>query len=118
MSEFPRIDPDHPLTEAARGVNAYAEEQGLPATLDWLGMKISPEELAYLCEQRALRAVAASLHAVNLGSTNSQEMEDVTRMIVTSPEWKNWRMVLMGCVMDGMTIGWRAAQIEDQDETN
>lgn len=117
MSEFPRINPDHPLTEAARAVNAFAEEQGVEATLEWMGMEVKPEELAYLCEQRAMRAVAAALHAVNLGSFGSENDEEVAQMIINSPEWKNWRMVLMACVMDGMTIGWRARQIVDQEES-
>ncbi len=106
MSAFPRIDPDDPLAVAARETNAYAEQHGLEATLLWLGLTAGPGEVAYLGEQRALRAVAAA----TLGLPDVDEQ--VARAIVETPLWRDMRMLLVGVFMDGVAIGARAALLE------
>lgn len=105
-SVFPRIDKDHPLSEAARIVNAYAEEHGMDATLEWLQIGTGSGELAYLCEQRALRAVAAA-SGVNMGYDDAAD-EHVARAIVNTPLWRDMRTLLLGCVMDGIVTAWKA----------
>jgi len=112
MSVFPRIDPDHPLTQAARETNAYAEEHGMPETLDWLGMNVDAGEAAYLAEQRALRAIAAASIGMNMG--HDRQLDDVTAQAITeTPLWRDMRMLLVACYLDGMTIGWKAHEITE-----
>lgn len=111
MSKFPRIDPDHPLTEAARYVNAYTEEHGLEATLEWLGLDVGTGELAYLCEQRSLRAIAATGLGANLGATGNDEA--IARAIMATPLWRDMRMLLIGCYIDGIAIGCKARELAD-----
>lgn len=115
MSEFPRIDPNHPLTVAARDVNAFAEEHGIAMTLDWLGMDASPFELAYLAEQRALRAVAASM-GHNLGA-KPEEDSIVVAAVVGSPLWRDNRMLLLSCALDGIVIGWKGHELHERGES-
>ncbi len=103
-SVFPRIDPDDPLSQAARETNAHADAHGLEATLQWLGMA-GAGEVAYLGEQRALRAVAAS----TLGAGDVDER--IARSIVATPLWRDMRMLLVGCYMDGMAIGWKGHEL-------
>lgn len=112
MSEFPRIDPDHPLTVAARYVNAYSEEHGLEETLRWLGLDVDVGELAYLGEQRSLRAVAAAALGMNLG-TDSELDAATVRAIMATPLWRDMRMLLIGCYMDGISIGYKARELAD-----
>lgn len=113
-SMFPRIDPDHPLAQAARIVNAYSEEQGLEATLGWLGMHVGAGELAYLGEQRALRAVAAASVGVNMGG-GTQFDETVAHAIGETPLWRDMRVLLVGCYMDAIAIGWKAARLAEEE---
>ncbi len=108
-SLFPRISPDDPLAQAAREVNAHADAHGLEATLEWLGMS-GAGEIAYLGEQRALRAVAAA----TLGLADVDET--TARAIVATPVWRDMRMLLVGCYMDGMAIGWKAHELAGRDE--
>lgn len=109
-SIFPRIDPMHPLTRAARDVNAHAEDHGLAETLRWLDIDVGEGELAYLGEQRALRAVAASI----LGRV---DLDDMTALAITqTPLWKDMRMLLIGCYMDGIAIGWRGRDLRANGE--
>lgn len=103
-SIFPRIDPDHPLARAARETNAHAETHGLEATLEWLGLgEAGP--LAYLGEQRALRAIAAA----TLGARDVDEA--IARAIVGTPLWRDMRALLVGCYLDGFAIGWQGRHI-------
>lgn len=112
MSTFPRIDPQHPLTEAARIVNAMSEERGLEATLEWLDLGTGTGEVAYLAEQRALRAIAAQAVGLNMGLNPGLD-EATAQAIVRTPLWRDMRMLLVACYMDGMAIGWKAREIAD-----
>ncbi len=112
MSSFPRIDKDHPLTTSAREVNAYSEEHGLEETLEHFGLNVGLGELAYLAEQRAIRAVAGSLgYEFGGKNTTPEKDEEMARAIVSHPVWEASKLVLIGSYMDGMVIGFRAAQI-------
>jgi hypothetical protein len=112
-----RIDPEHPLTRAAREVNAYAGEAdaGLQETLDWLGMDVAQADLAYLAEQRALRAVAAS-RGIDLGTLDPVEAERIAREIVTSPGWAESKHIIVSAYLDGIGIGWKGRMLRDSDD--
>lgn len=109
MSSFERIDPQHPLTRAAREVNAYADEHGIAATLEWLGIDASPEEVAYLAQQRAYRAVYA-LRGINLDSEDVVELD-------FSPQDIKLIEVLVPAYMDAFTIGWKGHEIKQGAST-
>jgi hypothetical protein len=113
MSVFPRIDPDHPLAQAARATNAVAEERGLDATLEWLGIG-EVGEIAYLAEQRALRAVAAATAGVNLGA--GADSEAIARAVMATPLWQDFRALLLSCYLDGFAIGWKGHEIAQRDD--
>ena len=107
-----RIDSDHILNQAARATNAYAEEHGgISAALDWLGIGTDIDGLGYFAEQRALRAMAAR-GGYNMTGADPQRDEMIAREIVTSPEWQQLRSLLIGCYMDGITIGMKAEQLK------
>lgn len=117
MSVFQRIDPGHPLAQAARETNDYAAEHGLEETLAWLGMDATTDDLAYLGEQRALRAIAAASVGISIG--DSDESPDVAAKVVAAivetPLWRDMRGLLVGCYMDAFAIGWRAHEIASSD---
>lgn len=112
--DFPRINPDHPLAVAARDTNAYAEEHGLEPALEWLGIGASAGEIAYLAEQRALRAVAVDRLGHNMTGASSILDEHIARTIRQTEAWAAMRMLLISCYMDGIAIGWRGAQIDER----
>lgn len=112
MSSFPRIDPNDPLTIAARETNDYAETHGVDETLAWLGIAASAGEIAYLGEQRALRAVAAQ-SGYAMGS-NPVEDEKVARAIVQSPLWLDVRTLLVACYLDAIAIGWHGHAVHER----
>jgi hypothetical protein len=116
MSVFPRIDPDHPLAQAARATNAVAEERGLDATLEWLGIG-EVGEIAYLAEQRALRAVAASVAGVNLGADGPLAAEQIALAVQSTPLWQDFRALLLSCYLDGFCIGYKGHEIATRDDT-
>ena len=109
-SAFPRIEPDDPLAEASRMTNAMAEEVGLEATLKWLGLRTEAGKLAYLGEQRALRAIAVS-PGLKLNLRGAEGDERVARAIVATPLWRDMRIVLIALFMDGVAIGWKGRQL-------
>jgi len=115
MSAFPPIPPDHPLTEAARYVNAYSEEHGIERAVAWLDAEVDVGQLAYLSEQRALRAVAAAVLGVNLGGDTAVDQE-VARRVQQMPLWRDMRMLLVACYMDGIAIGWKGRELANAGE--
>jgi hypothetical protein len=104
MSIFPRIDPDHPLAQA----------RGLYATLEWLGIG-EVGEIAYLAEQRALRAVVASAAGINLGAGPPHDAEAIARAVMETPLWRDFRALLMSCYLDGFAIGWKGHEIAQRE---
>ena len=117
MSRFPRIDKNHPLTEAARYTNAYSEEHGLEDTVTWSGMGLDIGELAYLAEQRALRAVAASA-GINLGVNAPEVDQAVVDQIVNSQVWDAIGMTLIAAYIDGLTIGWVGHRLKEGEDVS
>lgn len=115
MSTFPRIDPEHPLARAARATNAVAEERGLDATLEWLGIgEAGP--IAYLAEQRALRAVAAATLGMNLGANPDGYDQAVAAAIMQTPLWRDMAPLLLSCYLDGIAIGWKGHALAGEEQ--
>jgi len=106
-----RIPPDHPLAKAARGTNDYTEKHGLKATVDWIGMDCTIDQLRYLAEQRTLRALAARYLGYNMGH-NPQMDEEVAQMLILTDHWKKLAPLVTAAYMDGMAIGWRGGTLE------
>jgi len=105
-----RIPPDHPLPKAARETNNYTEAHGLKATVDWLGLDCTVDQLRYLAEQRTLRALAARYLGYNMGHKPQMD-EEVAQMLVQTDHWKKLAPLVTAAYMDGMAIGVRANQI-------
>lgn len=112
-----RIDPNHPLTRAARETNTYADEHGLQETVNWLGMDLEADQLAYLAEQRALRAVAADRFGESLGDGPPERDAAVAASIVEDPEWEKLRVLVISAYMDGFAIGWKGHELATREES-
>jgi hypothetical protein len=89
---------NHPLAQAAREVNDYAEKHGLEETCEHYGFKI--EDVRYIAEQRALRAIWA-FKGINLNSPHPMLLE-------LRPQDLPIYIQLTAAYMDGLVIGWRA----------
>jgi hypothetical protein len=97
---------DHPLAQAAREVNDYAEKHGLEATCEHYDLK--QEDVQYMAEQRALRALYAR-YGINLNSPAKAVLFNLT------PEQAMQHINLTAAYMDALVIGWRAREIKDRD---
>lgn len=115
---FPPIPADHPLAEAARIVNAYSEEHGLEATVRWLGAG-EVGHVAYLGEQRVLRAIVASHFGINLGAGlhGARDAEAISQAAAASPFWSDpeTRAFLVAVWLDGCVTGWKAQELASRD---
>jgi hypothetical protein len=105
---FTRIDPDHPLTQAAREVNSRAESESLNETIEWLGIDVSFDQLAYLAHQRALRAIFAA-RGVNLNSSHFEAVSLTENEEALLP-------ILTASYLDGIAIGWRGKALQVVEE--
>lgn len=95
---------NHPLAQAAREINDYADHHGIAETVEHYGLKT--EDVRYIADQRALRAVYA-FKGVNLNIT-----EPV--VLSLSPGEKALHLQLASAYMDALMIGWRAKEISDE----
>ena len=86
-------------------------------TIDWAEMELDAGELAYLAEQRALRAFAAQI-GINLGATGSQEYDNrIAQGILESSLWREMGPMLTASYMDGMLIGWVGHRLKEGGES-
>ena len=75
--------------------------------------------LAYLGEQRALRAIAAATVGSNMGSVDDPVLgrpldeSRVARAIIGTPLWRDMRALLIACYMDGFAIGWKGRELRE-----
>lgn len=99
---------DHPLAQAAREVNDYAEKHGLEETCEHYGLKVG--DVKYIAEQRALRAIYA-FRGINL---NLQE----PALLLLSPNEQMLALKLTAAYMDALVIGWRAREIDADNWNN
>ena len=97
---------DHPLAKAARELNAYAEKHGLKATIEHCDLKF--EDVTYLAEQRALRALYAKT-GINLNPNYSMTLQMTTQQVFDLAH-------LTAAYMDSLMIGWRAKEIADEEK--
>jgi hypothetical protein len=93
---------DHPLAQAAREVNDYAEKHGLEETCEHYGFKV--DDVRYIAEQRALRAIYA-FKGVNL-NMKKPAIIGLTRSEILT------HIQLTAAYMDALVIGWRAKAIQ------
>lgn len=101
-----RMEKDHPLSQAARDVNDYASRHGVPATIDALGMDCDYDELAYLAQQRALRAFAGR-KGYDLNGQDPARDERIAQEIIASDDWTEFRDLVIATWTDGVACGWQ-----------
>lgn len=94
---------NHPLTQAAREVNQYSETHGLEETCEHYNLKV--EDVRYVAEQRAFRAIAASQ------GINMKTQEDLDRVMILPSQL----IAFTAAYMDGLVIGWRAREIMEEE---
>lgn len=103
------IRPDmamHPLAQSAREVNAYSEKHGLKETCEHYDLRMA--DVRYMAEQRALRALYA-FKGVNLNMTEPA-------IFALSPDEMPVYIQLTAAYMDGLVIGWRGKEIQNETE--
>lgn len=104
MTEFK----DHPLAEAARNNDAIAEEHGVEAAAEMIGLDM--DALMHVADQRALRLTILAtegperLAAATLGNKPTP--------IALGPEQKHLHRMFMLAALDGICIGWKASSID------
>jgi len=109
-----RIPPDHALAKAARETNDYTEAHGLKATVDWLAMDCTVDQLRYLAEQRTLRALAARYLGYNMGHKPAMD-EEVAQMLVQTDHWRKLSPLVTAAYMDGIAIGYKGKGIANEN---
>lgn len=115
MQPYDRTPEQDPLNRAAREINAYADDDAtsFEDTLDWLGIPTTPSELAYLAQQRALRACAADWWGANIGANGKVEDERLARKVIGDDRWPSVSRLLIAAYIDGFAIGWKGNQLAD-----
>lgn len=98
----------HPMTEAARNLDAIAEEHGFERTLNDLGL--DPKATIHVASQRAMRLVIltargpAALKRLNTGRQEPVSFSPAENAMIE-------RFTL--AVLDGLVIGWKGREIEE-----
>ena len=102
---------DHPLGLAARYNDAAAEEKGLQATVEEMGLDIGL--LLYAAKQRAIRTVAvqSQRRELKLLLGNQSALRVVPPL--TPAEKIAYAAAELAC-LDGIAIGWKAREIHDR----
>lgn len=99
---------DHPLVKAARHNDDMAEMLGFPLALESLGLDLKP--IAHVADQRALRAVLLISRGKDELEKIVKQSEEVT--VELSPAERMYHSQLSAVLMDGISIGWKAAQYD------
>lgn len=115
MLPYDRTPETDPLNRAAREINAYADDEAVTFddTLAWLGLPTSASELAYLAQQRALRACAAQWWGFNIGANGPVEDERIARKVIGDDRWPAARELLVAAYIDAFAIGWKGRELAD-----
>lgn len=92
---------NHPLAVAAREVNDRAEKEGLNATCAHYNLK--PEDLAYVAEQRGLRAIMLQAKTPTVPTPIKLDMAQLKLLLIVS-----------AAIMDALVIGWRAREVYNE----
>lgn len=103
---FPGELKDDPLAEAARNVNALADEHGLEKAVELVGLEV--DKMLYVSEQRGLRVLAAQDDAGPLNPT-------IPTPMFLSPVQQLALVSLTAAYMDGIAIGWEARRLAEED---
>lgn len=100
---------NHPLAEAARINDAVAEEHGFQEAVAMLGLDL--EAVAYVSHQRALRAVLFLTRGEK--AMRQYAGKPMPTVIPLSELERNHIEQLRAVLLDGICLGWKAAQLSD-----
>jgi hypothetical protein len=101
----------HPLTEAARNMDAIAEEHGLHRTIEELGLNLGA--IVHVASQRALRLVIlTSRGEAALKSLNTGRHEPVPLTPGENAMMERFTLA----VLDGLVIGWKGRDIDNENQ--
>ncbi|OPZ63954.1 MAG: hypothetical protein BWY85_01424 [Firmicutes bacterium ADurb.Bin506] len=101
----------HPLTEAARNMDAIAEEHGFQHTIEELGLDVGA--VMHVASQRAMRLVIltvrgeAALKRLNTGRPEPLAFSPAESAMVE-------RFTL--AVLDGIVTGWKGREIDIENQ--
>lgn len=100
---------NHPLAEAARYNDAASEEHGFQEAVKQLGLDL--EAVAYVAHQRALRAVLF----LTRGPEAMQQYagKPLPTVIPLSELERQHTEQLRAVLLDGICVGWKAAQLTE-----
>lgn len=98
---------NHPLGLASRYNDAEAEEKGLPALVESVGLEMGT--LMYAVEQRATRCVLAVTRPEML------PLPPGFGVISLTPHERTVHRLMQLALIDGIMVGWRARQIAERD---
>ena len=110
MNEIRPEMAQHPLAQAARETNSYAETHGLEETIERYDLTMA--DVRYMAEQRALRALWA-FRGLNLNLREPTILE-------LKPQDMPMYIKLTSAYMDGLLIGWvaREKQMKNDEDDN
>jgi hypothetical protein len=98
----------HPMTEAARNLDAIAEEHGLERTMQELGLNL--RAVMHVASQRALRlTILTTRGEAALKRLNTGRFEPLS--LTPAEHAMSERFTL--AVLDGLVIGYKAREIDD-----
>lgn len=98
---------NHPLLEAARYVNAEAEDHDLNVVFEKRGLTL--HDVEYLAYQRAIRARLAMTGRGDEASPTKPESVDLTLDDHAAIQ------MLIPAYLDGILIGWRGNELSTQE---
>lgn len=103
----------HPMTEAARNLDAIAEEHGLERTVADLDLDLN--YVMHVASQRAMRLVILSSRGeAALKALNTGKQEPIAFTPTESIMLERFTLALL----DGLVIGWKAREISENDKEN
>lgn len=109
MSQFKPQFRNHPLAEAARYNDAAGEEHGFHEAVAQMGIDLEP--LAYVASQRAMRAVLMMTRGEE--AMRQYAGKPMPQVIPMSAVERQFCDQLAAVLIDGIAIGWKAAQLAE-----
>lgn len=104
---------NHPLIEAARNLDAIAEEHGLEKTIEMLGLDIDP--LMHAASQRALRMTLLTFRGEE-GLKAVMKNGVIPTIVPLNPDEMRMMSNFTVAALDAICIGWRAKEADLSNE--